>query len=146
MDPYAPSRLVENLRTCYFYHTMDLPGLGVVAGEWDLRPGLTAYLGGLSFAGKRVLEIGPASGFVGFMLERQGAEVVGFDLAADGTPDLVPYGPACTISAQSVRQFHQGHVERIFHNAPLAGPSPAAIQQSHGLRQHLRPAGEHRVF
>ena len=39
----APPRQVERLEDCLFYHTMDLPGFGVVRGQWDLR-GLCAVL------------------------------------------------------------------------------------------------------
>jgi hypothetical protein len=49
---------------CLFYHTVDIPGHGVVRGQWDLRQQVDTYLGGYRFAGKRVLEIGPASGFL----------------------------------------------------------------------------------
>src|SRR6266850_2581584 len=55
---------------------MDLPGHGSVEGYWDLRGNESQYLGDVSFAGKRVLEIGPASGHVSFFMEREGAEVV----------------------------------------------------------------------
>ena len=34
---YAPPRTVTDLNDCYFYHTMDVPGVGRVTGEWDLR-------------------------------------------------------------------------------------------------------------
>lgn len=104
---------MTDLSACYFYHTMELPGLGVVAGEWDLRQGLAAYLGEVPLAGKRVLEIGTASGYVGFSMELQGAEVVAFDLAPDGTPDLVPYARA---NLEQRLHDHRSHVERI-HNA-----------------------------
>lgn len=80
-DVYALPRTVTDLNDCYFYHTMDVPGVGRVTGEWDLRAGVREYLGGVSFAGKRVVEIGPASGFLSFFMEREGAEVVGFDLS-----------------------------------------------------------------
>jgi len=34
---YAAPRHIEELNNCYFYHTMDLPEVGTVAGDWDLR-------------------------------------------------------------------------------------------------------------
>jgi hypothetical protein len=43
---------------------MELPGRGVIEGrDWDLRGSVDEYLGNVDFAGQRVLEIGPASGF-----------------------------------------------------------------------------------
>jgi hypothetical protein len=76
---------------CYFYHTMEVPGHGVIAGEWDLRDGVDAYLGNESVAGKRVLELGTASGFLCFEMERRGAEVIAYDLSPATPWDIVPY-------------------------------------------------------
>ena len=89
-DVYATPRVVERLEDCWFYHTIDLPGLGTVPGEWDLRGGLDDYLGGVSVRGKRVLEVGTASGFLCFAMEQRGAEVVAFDLAPGKVCDLIP--------------------------------------------------------
>lgn len=88
---YVPPRFIDDLKTCYFYHTTDIPDHGVQRGQWDLRPGVDTYLGGVPLQGKRVLEIGTASGFLCFEMERRGAEVVAFDLPATQPPDLVPY-------------------------------------------------------
>jgi 2-polyprenyl-3-methyl-5-hydroxy-6-metoxy-1,4-benzoquinol methylase len=62
-----------------FKHTMDLPGIGVVEGQWDLRGRLSDYIAGVPVKNKRALDIGTASGFLSFELERAGAEVVSFD-------------------------------------------------------------------
>jgi hypothetical protein len=107
---FVPSQPAATLAECYFYHTMELPGHGTVEGEWDLRPNIDAYLGGVEFHGKRVLEIGTASGFVAFHLERQGAEVIAFDLAADRCTDIVPFcGDDLEVRTARVRQ----HLQRI---------------------------------
>ena len=90
MGTYAEPRPVPDLESCYFYHRMDLPGVGPVGGEWDLRATVADYLGGFSFEGKRVLDVGAASGFLSFEMERRGAEVVSFDMAPDGRWDIVP--------------------------------------------------------
>jgi SAM-dependent methyltransferase len=81
------------LSDCAFYQTIDIPGLGVQAGQWDLRGNVHNYLGDLDFAGKRVLEIGTANGFVCFEMERRGADVVAFDLAEELTYDAPPHSP-----------------------------------------------------
>lgn len=88
---YAEPRTVTDLADCYFYHTMDVPGYGLIQGEWDLRGSEGEYLGRVPLRGKRVLEIGTASGFVCFHMERQGAEVVAFDLDTDQPWDVVPF-------------------------------------------------------
>jgi SAM-dependent methyltransferase len=89
--PYAAPIRVTDISECYYYHTMDVPGHGVVTGEWDLRGGVDDYLGHEDVAGKRVLEIGTASGFLCFEMERRGAEVVAYDLSAEQSWDIVPY-------------------------------------------------------
>jgi hypothetical protein len=91
---FATPRLVTDLRDCFFYHTMDIPGHGVIAGQWDLRAGIGKYLGGIDFRGKRVLDVGAASGFLTFTMEKQGAEVVSYDLAPEHRWDLVPFAGA----------------------------------------------------
>lgn len=57
---------------------------------WDLRPGVNEYLAGLDLSGQRVLEIGPASGFVSFHMESEGAEVVAVELGPSTPWDVVP--------------------------------------------------------
>ena len=84
-------RIVTDLDDCDFYHTMDIPGYGLVHGEWDLRNGIREYFGDADVSGKRVLEIGTASGFGCFYLESQGAEVVAQDLSSSLTWDIVPF-------------------------------------------------------
>jgi hypothetical protein len=71
---------------------MELPGYGRVEGQWDLRGGLNSYLGGVSLRDKRVLELGTADGYITFEMERQGADVVSYDLSEDFRWDVVPYG------------------------------------------------------
>src|SRR5262245_36356241 len=66
---YAQPREVTELSDCWFYHTADIPGHGCVQGQWDLRPNIDRYLGGVNFHGKRVLDVGAASGFLTFNME-----------------------------------------------------------------------------
>ena len=92
---FAEPLNVENIADCYFYHTMELPGYGVIEGrDWDLRGGVDEYLGNVAFAGQRVLEIGPASGFLTFQMEKRGADVVSVEVTAEHGWDFVPYPAA----------------------------------------------------
>ena len=61
---YASPRVVTRLEDCFFYHSIEIPGYGLVEGPWDLRASIGDYLGGVDLCGKRVLELGTASGFV----------------------------------------------------------------------------------
>src|SRR5689334_17854377 len=92
---FAVPKKVDDLADCYFYHTMELPGHGVIEGrDWDLRRGVDEYLGKVDFDGQRVLEIGPASGFLTFEMEKRGAEVVSVEVTAEHGWDFVPYPAA----------------------------------------------------
>jgi SAM-dependent methyltransferase len=88
---YAQPRVITDLEDCFFYHTMEIPGYGHVEGVADLRGRERKYLGGVDFEGKRVLEIGTASGFLSFYMEKQGAEVVSYDLSERDAWDVVPF-------------------------------------------------------
>lgn len=88
---YAEPLPVSRPQECFFYHKLDLPGFGTVGGDWDLRDCASAYLGNYDFSGKRVLDVGAASGFLTFEMERCGAEVVSFDLNDGANWDIVPH-------------------------------------------------------
>ena len=107
---YASPRIITNMDECFFYHTMDIPGYGYVHGQWDLRDSIDEYLGGVDFMGKRVLEIGTASGFICFYMESKGAEVVAYDLSDIAAWDLVPF------SRFDYKQFaleHKAHIRAL---------------------------------
>ena len=88
---YATPRKISDPSGCHFYHRMEIPGFGPTPwGHWDLRENVDAYLGGIELAGKRVLEIGPASGFLTFHMESCGAKVVSVELPPDRDWDAVP--------------------------------------------------------
>jgi 2-polyprenyl-3-methyl-5-hydroxy-6-metoxy-1,4-benzoquinol methylase len=76
---------VESAADCDFYHVMELPGVGRVGDQWDLRGTVDAYLGDFDFQGKRALDVGAASGFLTFEMEKRGASVVSFDLGGGRT-------------------------------------------------------------
>jgi SAM-dependent methyltransferase len=107
---YAEPKLVTDLSECHFYHCMDLPGYGAVAGEWDLRGGESDYLGAVDFSGKRVLEIGAASGHLTFWMERAGADVVAYDLSPRHSVDVIPYART-DVSALDARLAE--HIDRL---------------------------------
>jgi O-methyltransferase len=86
----AAERAFVDLEDCDFYHSAQLPSGEVIEGAWDLRGGEEAYLGGVGIEGRRVLELGPASGYLTFHMESRGADVVGFDVGWDRSIDLLP--------------------------------------------------------
>lgn len=75
---------------CLFYHTITTPDGDEIAGEWDLRDTVDAYLGHVPLDGKSVLEIGPASGFLSFHMERAGASVTSVEPTMERLWDAFP--------------------------------------------------------
>jgi hypothetical protein len=75
---------------CEFYHSIDLPGIGSIAGQWDLRGRFDDYVGNTDVRGKTFLDVGAAGGFLSFEAEKRGAVVTSFD--ADG-PERYQYLP-----------------------------------------------------
>jgi hypothetical protein len=49
------------------------------------------YLGRYDYAGKRALEVGTASGYLTFEMEKRGASVVSFDMGAGSQWNIVPF-------------------------------------------------------
>ncbi|HTR87349.1 MAG TPA: hypothetical protein VMI56_22895 [Reyranella sp.] len=107
---FEAPRTVTDISECYFYHAMDIPGHGPVAGEWDLRPGIGDYLGHHDFAGKRVLDVGAASGFVSFHVEKAGAEVISYDLSEAWPWDIVPFSGAPDPAVDAERRRHMRRI------------------------------------
>lgn len=152
---FAPPRLVTRLEDCCFYHTMDVPGYGTVHGNWDLRGYVDSYLGGVDLRGKRVLELGTASGFLCVEMEKRGAEVVAFDLSEDYDGDLVPFPahrdrPPEAARRGYVRRLNNGWwlVHRAFRSAARvvygsvydvpAGIGPVDVATFGNILLHLR--------
>ena len=107
---FAPERRGLRVEDCYWYHSMDVPGHGQVVGQWDLRGQEATYLGNVPLSGKRVLEIGPASGYLTFWMEQQGAQVTSFDLDEHQKWDIVPFGG---LDHNALIAHRAGHVRQI---------------------------------
>lgn len=95
LEPEAQKALAEKwarveLEDCLFYHRVRLKDGRVIEGTWNLIDGEEEYLGGADLSGRRVLEFGPASGWLTTWMELNGASVVGFDIGWEVTQDLMP--------------------------------------------------------
>lgn len=82
---------VQEVRDCYFYHSIDLPGIGIIDGDWDLIGDFDDYIGQLDLSGKRILDVGTASGFLTFEAEKRGAQVVSFDVQDGRQHQRLPF-------------------------------------------------------
>ena len=116
---YEQPRHVVSLDECNFYHTTDIPGAGVAEGQWDLRDGFEEYLGNYDFSGQRVLEIGPATGFLTFQIEKTARDIVAVELPMDRDFwNSVPYEELGLARGKPEgwteveKQFHE-HIGRI---------------------------------
>jgi hypothetical protein len=119
-----------------YYHTMEVPGLGLVEGQWDLRSVVDQYLGDVSFAGKRVLEIGPASGFLTIEMERRGADVVAVEVPDDPGWDFVPYPESVMAPIWEVRRAAMTRIKK----GVALHASGVQLERPDRLCQCLRPA------
>jgi len=82
--------LRKQVDSLHWYHTVDL-GQGVVTpGIYDHRSYLHLYGIPQDLTGKRVLDVGAASGFFSFEMERRGAQVTAIDLPAWFDHDFGP--------------------------------------------------------
>jgi hypothetical protein len=130
MTVYAEPRDVRDVRECHFYHSMVLPGHGEVTGDWDLREGFDQYIGHVDVRGKRVLDVGTASGFVGFSLESRGASVVAYDLPPYEPGDIVPFDGAVDEIFERERRLRSERVNNAFWYAHRALQS--SVRLVHG--------------
>lgn len=125
----APPSVPPELNDCGFYHAMDLPGIGLQRGSWDLRAGYDAYFGNHDFTGERVLDLGSANGALVFEIERRGArEVVGFDL-----PDGAIYDTRLPTDEATIAEFREWikRVKRGFWLAHALLQSRARVAYGH---------------
>lgn len=103
----------DELADCSFYHTLDLPGIGMVPGCWDLRDTIDDYFGGHNFKGQTVLELGTASGFCAFHMAKQGAKVTGCDLPEGRMFNTVPYATMGAASLEELRVGYDVYIDRM---------------------------------
>lgn len=78
-----PSNKIS-LDDCEWYHIMEVPGLGLTKNaEFDCREDINNIFGNLDFKNKKVLNLGPSTGYLSFEAEIRGAQVTSIDLSVD---------------------------------------------------------------
>jgi SAM-dependent methyltransferase len=76
----------------YFYHSFLLNEGEVIYGDWDISEDFFGYIGNTDLLGKRVLDVGTASGFLAFSAEERGAsDVVAIDIPSLAAENRVPF-------------------------------------------------------
>ena len=80
----APPSDNISLNDCEWYHIMEIPGIeGLTDGVFDCRDDIGNILGNLDFKNKKVINLGPSTGYLSFESERRGADVTSIDLSID---------------------------------------------------------------
>jgi len=76
------------LEDCEWYHIMEVPGVeGLTKGTFDCREDIDNIFGNLELKDKKVLNLGPSTGYLSFEAEKRGADVTSIDLGV-GLNDL----------------------------------------------------------
>jgi tRNA (mo5U34)-methyltransferase len=92
------AELRQRVQELTWYHTLDLENDIITPGIYDHRPYLHYYGIPDDLRGTTVLDVGAASGFFSFEMERRGAQVTAVDLPAWFDHDFGPlYVPDLTI-------------------------------------------------
>ena len=73
-----------SLDDCEWYHIMEVPGVdGLTDGSFDCREDIDSIFGNLDFKNKKVLNLGPITGYLNFAAEKRGADVTSIDLGVE---------------------------------------------------------------
>lgn len=126
-------------RECVWYHSFDFPDHETVKGRWDFRGKVDDHFNNYNFADKRVLEIGPASGFLTVSMEERGAKVVAIDTSDDQVWDVVP---RLDIDASEFESSRQRAINRLraswwYSQKRTSGAAKIAYCGAHNVRDQF---------
>jgi 2-polyprenyl-3-methyl-5-hydroxy-6-metoxy-1,4-benzoquinol methylase len=115
----------EITRNVHFYHSFSLSNGVRMDGDWDIALSIADYRFP-SLRGKRVLDIGPASGWFSFWMEAQGADVTVVETRGYGDFDV--YG------VHSYTGEDGRPPERLIDGKPIYyGPASASFWAMHDI-------------
>lgn len=80
MMTLSDKNILQQIESLEWYHTLDLGNGITTPGDYDHRPYLPYYGFPDNLTGKTALDVGAASGFFSFEMERRGAKVTAVDL------------------------------------------------------------------
>jgi SAM-dependent methyltransferase len=104
----------------YWYHAVDLGGGLVTPGDYDYRGQIGAFGLPSDLRGKRVLDVGSATGYFAFEFERRGAEVVSVELPALDQWDVL--GAERDAIIQEIAAAHHARSPQEAYERHLTGP------------------------
>lgn len=120
-------------KNCRFYTIQEIKGFDKpTEGLFDLRENIDALLGYCKFKKKKVLELGPASGFITFYLETKGAKVTCVDLSIKKDKwDTVPHQKKDWKKIQKKGMKDLSKVRNAFWFAHKQNQSKAKLIETH---------------
>lgn len=120
-------------KNCFFYHVQEIPGITKpTTGLFDLRENINQLLGKCNFKNKKVLELGPASGFITFYLESLGAKMTCVDLSIKKDKwDTVPHANKNWKKIQKQQMKELSKVRNAFWFAHNKHRSKAKLIETH---------------
>ena len=96
----------EDLSKYCWYHTVDLGNGLVTPGWYDYRQSLAAFKFQADMKGMNVLDVGSATGFFAFELERRGANVTSIEIPSFEGWDRFPGETVAQTLDKFIRDFH----------------------------------------
>ena len=103
------------LNDCEWYHIMEVPGIGLTDGVFDCREDIDNIFGNLDFNGKKILNLGPTTGYLNFAAEERGAEVTSIDLGVGDDPSILQRDWVLDVSKpwrEDLKNFMEGERKR----------------------------------
>ena len=89
-DQQAQRLGLGDLTHYFWYHTIDLGNGLVTPGTYDFRNALASYAFPEALNGKRALDVGSATGFFAFELEKRGSDVTSVEVPSMAELDIFP--------------------------------------------------------
>ena len=120
-------------KNCSFYTVQEIPGIiKPTKGPFDLRKNINKLLGNCNFKNKKILELGPASGYITFYLESLGAKMTCIDLSIKKDKwDTVPHANKDWKKKQIQGMKELSKVRNAFWFAHKQHKSKAKIIETH---------------
>lgn len=110
----------KGLEHYYWYHAVDLGDGLVTPGDYDYRSQIDAFGLPTDLRGKRVLDVGSATGYFAFEFERRGAEVVSVELPSLDKWDIL--GAERDAIVQEIADAHHAATPEEAYDRHLDGP------------------------
>ena len=123
-----------SLNECEFYHSIDLPQVGSIAGHWDLRGRFADYTAHTPIEGRTFLDVGTATGFLSFEAEKCGATVTSFD--ADGPERYQCVTGQASGGPAYFRRLRNGYE---FAHGPLGSKASLVLGDVYSMSQSVQP-------